>query len=145
MPDDAGPLRKIANGGSEGRGLGSCDNDDAGTTTQKVGSGVTELSEVVGDSSLIGRTLCTGDILPLIDMAAGRCAALHVRGQNVVTGSFDSIRTYGRVEHGDIVKACAEIVSVGSRSMLICVEAWRECRVMTALDGSKEMPRLVLR
>lgn len=142
MPDDARPLRSIGNVGSDSRCFGSCEDDDG---TKNVEVDVTELSEVIGDPSLTGRAVSTGDILPLIDMAAGRCAALHVSGQNVVTGSFDSIRTYARVEHGDIVKARAEIVSVGSRSMLICVEAWRESRIVPISDGLEGKPSLVLR
>lgn len=145
MPDDAGPRRKPSAGDGAAHVLSQRDDVDESGVKLSGTAEVTELSEVLGDASLTGNALAVGELLPLIDMAAGRCAALHANAANIVTGSFDSIRAYAQVFHGDVVTARAQVVSVGSRSMLIRVDAFREpSRVIEMLNDSSESSRILV-
>lgn len=137
MPDDPGARRMSA--GPAGRANGG----DGRAGVHSRGDAV-ELCEVVGDAAQPGRLVALGELLSLVDMAAGRCAAAHVGGTNVVTGSFDSVRLYTRVCHADVVTARACVVSAGSRSMLVRVDALREPTAVPSQSSPDVAPTLVL-
>lgn len=71
-------------------------------------------------------------LLPLLDVAAGRCAATHARSPHIVTGSFDDIRVVALLHPADLVEVRATVVHVGARSMLIRLRAHRLARSVLA-------------
>lgn len=88
-------------------------------------SSTVRLSEVIGDA-----TRPVAQLLALLDVTAGRCGFRHARS-GVVTGCFDVIDVLAPVRSGDIVTSVGSILAVGSRSMLIQVDAYVEPRVVT--------------
>lgn len=86
-----------------------------------------ELSDVLGEPALRGAPLGLSDVFPLLDVVAGRCAAVHAGG-SVVTGCFDRVLTHNVGRHGDVVVAVASVISVGARSILMRVDAFAEMR-----------------
>lgn len=103
-----------------------------------------ELSDVLGEPALKGQPLSLADVLPLLDVAGGRCAAVHVAGP-VVTGCFDHLIVESQPRHGDVVLAKASIIAVGSRSMLIQIDAFREPQFILPDNGLKHTPVRILR
>lgn len=81
------------------------------------------LSDVLGDPFRAGSPMSLGSVLPLIDMACGRCAATFSMG-SVVTGCFDELVVFRLPRHGDVVSANADVIAVGRSSILVraCVE-----------------------
>lgn len=83
---------------------------------------VLDLIEIIGDPSRHGQSISLAPLLSLFDVLAGRCAAIFSGGA-VVTGSFDDVRLFSPLKHGDLIAAVAEVVSVGRCSMLLRVQA----------------------
>lgn len=102
---------------------------------------VTELCEMLGQHHLKGQILSLGHVFPMLDLAAGRCAAL-CRGPHVVTGSFDDVHLLKPVRHADVVTVRAVVESTGSRSILIRVDAFRQPDL---LDSHQVDPVLLIR
>lgn len=100
-----------------------------------------EVSDVVGDPAHSGTVLPLAALFPLLDIAGGRCAAVHVDGR-VVTGCFDHVHMHSRAHHGDVVVCRAVVVHTGSRSMLIRIDAFREPRVIALHTLSIPVPLL---
>ena len=84
-----------------------------------------ELSDILGEPALRGKPLSLGAAFPLLDMVAGRCAALFCNG-SVVTGCFDDVSVENWLRHGDVVIAKAQVVAVGSSSMVVSIILYRE-------------------
>lgn len=86
----------------------------------------TILSEILGnDVSCVGKPHPLGTILSLIDLAGGRCAALHSQGA-VVTGCLDDLSVFDTPRHGDIITVTAQVVATGKASMLTSMTVEKE-------------------
>lgn len=66
-----------------------------------------------------------GTILSWIDIAAGVCAGRHA-GRPAVTVAFDDVHFITPIRLGDIVNVVARACYVGTTSMEIRVDVWRE-------------------
>lgn len=69
-----------------------------------------------------------GQILSWVDIAASICATRH-SGTDTVTVSFDDVHFKVPIHVGDVVVIEARMAMVGSTSMEIEVDVWRETRV----------------
>lgn len=92
-----------------------------------------ELIDVLGDPTRHGAPLALADLFPQLDMAAGRCAAVHA-GAPVVTGCLDDLAVLRPLYHGDIIAVNAVVVAVGSRSILIRLTAFREAESVVEVE-----------
>lgn len=88
----------------------------------------TSLSEVIGDSSQRGKPAPLSQLLCLLDVTAGYCAHIY-SNTSVVTGCFGLIDILAQVNHGDIVTASALVLAVGTRSLLIQIDAYVDCAI----------------
>lgn len=68
-----------------------------------------------------------GWLMGQMDLAAGSVASRHARGR-AVTIACDAMKFHAPVLVGDEVSVYARLVTVGTTSMTIEVEAWRRAR-----------------
>ena len=128
-------------------------NPDGQRETRAPGESRTRLAEIIGEESLAGQRMQAGAILDLMDIAAGRSAALHARSP-VVTLSFDRVDLVHPLYHMDLVELDAMVVQVGRSSMTVCVDVSRQERetrafhpiqrcfvTMVAIDGERRANR----
>lgn len=66
-----------------------------------------------------------GNVLDLVDLAAGRAAFNHVEG-SIVTASVDKAEVTSRMEPGDHVRVEARVVLTGAASLTIQINAFCE-------------------
>lgn len=85
------------------------------------------------DTNPRGR-LFGGQMVAWMDKAAGYAAMRHARNV-VVAAAIDRIEFKVPVEQGDLVELVARVESVGTTSMRVKVEAFRE----DALTGTREL------
>ncbi len=85
----------------------------------------TYLAEIVGEENLQGQRMQAGAILDLMDVVAGRAAALH-SGSRVVTLSFDRVDLVHPIIHLDLVRLEGQVVDVGRSSMMVGVTVTRQ-------------------
>lgn len=81
------------------------------------------IAEIVGEESLIGRRMFAGELLHMMDFAAGDAAARHAESP-LVTLSFDRIELLDYIYHRDYVRYEACVIQVGRSSMVVQVDGY---------------------
>jgi acyl-CoA hydrolase len=78
----------------------------------------THVAEIVGDESLIGQRMSAGELLHMMDVAAGDAAFRHAENY-LVTLSFDRIELLNFIRHRDYIRFDAQVIQVGRSSMVV--------------------------
>jgi acyl-CoA hydrolase len=81
------------------------------------------IAEIVGEESLIGQRMFAGELLHMMDFAAGDAAARHCES-TLVTLSFDRVELLDYIYHRDYVRYEACVIQVGRSSMVVRVDGF---------------------
>ncbi|MFH0726965.1 MAG: acyl-CoA thioesterase [Pseudomonadota bacterium] len=81
------------------------------------------IAEIVGKESLIGRRMFAGELLHMMDFAAGDAAIRHSES-TLVTLSFDRVELLDYIYHRDYVRYEACVIQVGRSSMVVKVDSF---------------------
>jgi acyl-CoA hydrolase len=81
------------------------------------------IAEIVGRESLIGQRMFAGELLHMMDFAAGDAAIQHSESR-VVTLSFDRIELLDYIYHRDYVRYEACVIQVGRSSIVVKVDSF---------------------
>jgi acyl-CoA hydrolase len=78
----------------------------------------THIAEIIGDESQIGQRFSAGELLHMMDVAAGDAAFRHA-GTYLVTLSFDRIELLAFIRHRDYIRFDTQVIQVGRSSMVV--------------------------
>jgi acyl-CoA hydrolase len=81
------------------------------------------IAEIVGKESLIGHRMFAGELLHMMDFAAGDAAIRHSES-TLVTLSFDRVELLDYIYHRDYVRYEACVIQVGRSSMVVKVDSF---------------------
>jgi acyl-CoA hydrolase len=81
------------------------------------------IAEIIGKESLIGQRMFAGELLHMMDFAAGDAAIRHSESA-LVTLSFDRIELLDFIHHRDYVRYEACVIQVGRSSMVVKVDGY---------------------
>jgi len=83
------------------------------------------IGEIVGEESLAGQRMQAGALLDLMDILAGRVSSRHA-ASSVATVAVDEVDLVHPVFHQDLVKLIGKLTFVGTSSMVVKVQAFRQ-------------------